>query len=166
MKSRIKLIKASFVVMFLIAGLHTFFVIIGGPPLPETPEFRKMRELMKSILVDSGGGVMRSTQNFMDGFNIIISIFLITLPLLAWITLSAIKENAVALRRMTIVVLFSESAFFITSLTLLAIGGTLLSGIACVLLLISLPSLGMIIPTNNIRKIHPHPLLTRREKGA
>jgi len=124
--------------MFLIAGLHTFFVIIGGPPLPTTPDFLKMQELMRSIQVDSGGGIMRTTQNFMDGFNIIVSIFLISLPLLGWTVLTEIKDNEKAIRKLTVVTLLSELAFFLTSLTLLAIGGTVLSGIACVLLLISL----------------------------
>jgi hypothetical protein len=124
--------------MLLIAALHTFFVIIGGPPLPTTPDFLKMQELMKSIQVDSGGGIMRTTQNFMDGFNIIVSIFLITLPLLGWIMLTEVKENERVVRKLTTVTLLAEFAFFLTSLTLLAIGGTVLSGIACVLLLISL----------------------------
>ena len=138
MKSRIKLIKGSFVVMFLIAALHTFFVIIGGPPLPTTPEFLKMKELMNTILVDSGGGIMRTTQNFMDGFNIIVSIFLISMPLLGWTLLMEVKENARAVRKLTLLILCAEFAFFLTSFTLLAIGGTVMAGLACVLLFASL----------------------------
>lgn len=137
MKRKIFLLKLSFVIMFLIAILHTFFVIIGGPPLPTTPEFLKMQELMKGIQVDSGGGIMRSTQNFMDGFNVIVSIFLISLPLLGWTMLTEIKDNERAVRKMTTVILLAEFSFFLTSLTLLAIGGTVLSGIACVMLLFS-----------------------------
>jgi hypothetical protein len=138
MKRKTTLLKISFVIMLLIAALHTFFVIIGGPPLPTTHDFLKMQELMRSIQVDSGGGIMRTTQNFMDGFNIIVSIFLISLPLLGWTMLKEIKDNEKAVRKLTVVTLLSELAFFLTSLTLLAIGGTVLSGITCVLLLISL----------------------------
>lgn len=138
MKRKILLLKISFVIMFLIAILHTFFVIIGGPPLPTTPDFLKMQELMKGIQVDSGGGIMRTTQDFMDGFNIIVSIFLISLPLLGWTILSEIRDNERAVRKMTTVTLLAEFAFFLTSLSLLAIGGTVLAGVTCVLLLISL----------------------------
>lgn len=137
MKRKTTLLKVSFVIMLLIAALHTFFVI-AGIPLPTTSDFLKMQELMKGIQVDSGGGIMRTTQNFMDGFNIIVSIFLITLPLLGWTMLTEIKENERAIRKLTTVTLLAEFAFFLTSLTLLAIGGTVLSGIACVLLIISL----------------------------
>ena len=138
MKRKTTLLKISFVIMFLIAGLHTFFVIIGGPPLPTTPDFLKMEEFMNTIRVDSGGGIMRTTQNFMDGFNIIVSIFLISLPLLGWTMMTELKENGRALSKLTVVILLSELAFFATSLTLLAIGGTVLSGVACLVLLISL----------------------------
>lgn len=138
MKRKATLLKSSFVVMFLIAALHTFFVIIGGPPLPTTPDFLQMQDYMQSIQVDAGGGIMRTTQNFMDGFNIIVSIFLITLPLLGWIMLSSLTENERAVRKLTVVTLLAEFSFFLTSYTLLAIGGTVLSGIACILLLLSL----------------------------
>ncbi|MEX1238835.1 MAG: hypothetical protein WEB30_03930 [Cyclobacteriaceae bacterium] len=69
MKGKTTLLKINFVIMLLIATLHTFFVITGGPPLPTTADFLKMQELMKSIQVASGGSIMRTTQNFMDGFN-------------------------------------------------------------------------------------------------
>lgn len=138
MKRKTLLLKFGFTITFIIAGLHTFFVIIGGPELPTTPDFLKMQELMNSIQVDSGGGLMRTTQNFMDGFNIIVSIFLFSMPLLGWTILSAIEENDLAVTKLTMVTLFSEFAFFLTSLTLLAMGGTILSGIACLFFLISL----------------------------
>lgn len=138
MKRKATLLKISFVIMLFIAALHTFFIIIGGPPLPTTPDFLQMLELMKGIQVDSGGGIKRTTQNFMDGFNIIVSIFLITLPLLGWTMLKEIKDNERAVRKLTTITLLAEFAFFLTSFTLLAIGGTVLSGAACVLLLISL----------------------------
>jgi hypothetical protein len=138
MSRRTLLLKISFVVMLLIAALHTFFVVIGGPPLPATPEFLKMQELMRSIQVDSGAGIMHTTQDFMDGFNIIVSIFLITLPVLGWSLLTEVKDNEGAVRKLTVVILLAEFSFFLTSLTLLAIGGTILSGIASALLLGSL----------------------------
>lgn len=81
---------------------------------------------------------MHSTQDFMDGFNIIVSIFLITLPLLGWTMLKEIKDNRRAVQKMTLVMIVSVAAFFLTSLTLLAIGGTVISGITSVLLLASL----------------------------
>lgn len=138
MTAKTVFLKASFVLMTFLAALHTFFIIIGGPPLPTTPEFLEMQESMRSILIDSGGGIMHSTQDFMDGFNIIVSIFLITLPLLGWTMLKEIKDNRRAVQKMTLVMIVSVAAFFLTSLTLLAIGGTVISGITSVLLLASL----------------------------
>lgn len=138
MKRKASLLKISFVIMLLIAALHTFFVIIGGPSLPTSPKFLQMQELMKDIQVDSGVGIMRSTQNFMDGFNIIVSIFLFTLPLLGWTMLKEIKDNDRAVRKLTTIMLLAEFAFFLTSFTLLAFGGTVLSAATCALLFLSL----------------------------
>lgn len=137
MERKLILLKIGFVIMLLIATFHTFFVI-AGVPFPTTPDFLKMQEFMRALQVNSGGGIMRTTQNFMDGFNIIVSIFLVTLPLLSWTMLTEIKDNEPAIRKLTIITLLAEFAFFLTSLTLLAIGGTVLSGITCVLLVISL----------------------------
>lgn len=138
MKQKILILKISFTILLLVAALHTFFVIIGGPTLPTTTDFLKMQEFMKTIQVDAGGGIKRTTQNFMDGFNIIVSIFLITLPLLSWAMLAEIMDNERAIRRLTIVTLLAVLAFFTTSLILLAPGGTILSGLVFVLLIISL----------------------------
>lgn len=138
MKQKILLLKMGLAMMFLIAGFHTFFVITGGPPLPTTPEFLKMQHAMRSIQVDTGGGIMRTTQNFLDGFNIIVSIYLISLPLLGWVLLKEIRENQSAVRKLTIVILLSQMAFGSTSWALLAIGGTILSFIGCICLMLSL----------------------------
>jgi hypothetical protein len=132
------LLKISFVMLLLLAGLHTFFILIGGPSFPNTPEFNQMRKLMAEVRFDTGGNTVRSMQNIMDGFNIIVSIFLITLPLLSWAMLGEIRDNKRAVKKLALVNLLAAIAFFLTSLTLLAIGGTVVSGLVCLLLITSL----------------------------
>lgn len=138
MNKRFTLLRVAFVLILLIACLHTFFILIGGPPLPKTPEYLQMQERMRSIQVDSGAGIMRTTQNFMDGFNIIVSIFLFSLPILSWAMLSEIKNNKRVVAKLTAINLIAVLAFFLTSLSLLAIGGTVVSGLVCLLLVVSL----------------------------
>lgn len=138
MLHKVLLLKISFWLTLLMASFHTFFILIGGPPMPTTPDFLNMHQLMHSVPIDSGAGIMRTMQNFMDGFNIIVSIFLISLPSLALMLLPEIKGNKAALVKLTSVYLTAMVAFFITSFCLLAIGGTIISGLISLLLLISL----------------------------
>jgi len=138
MKKKRLLLKISFVLLLIVASLHTFFILIGGPTLPQTDDLMKMRELMKTVQIDSGGGIMRTMQNFMDGFNIIVSIFLISLPVLSWVVMNEVPDNGRTLRLLTIINLVTIFAFFLTSYSLLAVGGTIISGLICMLLVASL----------------------------
>ena len=117
---------------------HTFFLITGGPAFPTTTEFVQMQTSMATIHFDTGGGVMRTMQNILDGFNVIVSIFLFTLPILSWLMLAEIGTNPRALRKLLVVNLLAIVPFFFTSSTLLAVGGTMISGIICLLLVASL----------------------------
>src|ERR1700730_14349014 len=101
MKQKRLLLKISFTLLLLLAGLHTFFILIGGPAFPNTPEFAQMRALMKNIKFDTGVHIQRSMQDIMDGFNIIVAIFLISLPALSWIMLGEIKENRKNITKLT-----------------------------------------------------------------
>ena len=138
MKGKLLLLKISFALLLLVGGLHTFFILIGGPQFPDTTEFVRMQELMRTVSFDTGGNVQRTMQNILDGFNIIVSIFLISLPSLSWMMLVENRENESAIRKLTWVNLVAVFAFFITSLMLLAIGGTVVAGLICLLLVISL----------------------------
>lgn len=138
MKQKLLLLKISFALLLLLAGLHTFFILIGGPEFPNTAEFARMQELMRTVSFDTGGNVQRTMQDIMDGFNIIVSIFLISLPGLSWMMLVETRENERAIRKLTWVNLVAVFAFFITSLILLAIGGTIVAGLICLLLVGSL----------------------------
>ncbi|MDN5201907.1 hypothetical protein QQ008_11050 [Fulvivirgaceae bacterium BMA10] len=138
MKKRHILLKVSFVLLLIVAIFHTYFILIGGPPFPSTPDFIKMQELMRSVEFDTGGNVNRTMQNIMDGFNIVVSIFLFTLPLLNWTMLYEIRNNSAAVRKLTIINLAAIGAFSLTSFMLLAIGGTVIGGLICLLLVISL----------------------------
>jgi len=138
MKNKLLLLKISFTMLLLIAAFHTFFIIIGGPSLPTTPEFVQMREWMQSLQVDAGAGIMRTTQDFMNGFNIIASIFLFSLPLLGLLLIPELKHRSKGLNKLAIISLLSVLAFSITSFLLLAIGGSVLSALVCCLLALSM----------------------------
>ncbi len=138
MSRKILLLKISYILLLIVAAIHTVFILIGGPEFPSTTEFTEMFELMKTLEFDTGGNTVRTMQNIMDGFNIIVSIFLISFPTLSLVLLGEIKENKSAVAKLTIASFFTVFAFFLTSLTLLAIGGTVISAIICLLLLTSL----------------------------
>lgn len=131
-------LKISFVLLLLLAALHTSFIILGGPIMPTSADFLAMLKLMNSVQIDSGGGIMRTMQDFMDGFNIVVSIFLFCLPILSWTMLGELRDNSRALNKLTVVNLLAVGIFFLISLSLLFIGGTVLSGLVCLLLLVSL----------------------------
>ncbi len=90
---------------------------------------------MRTVKIDAGGGIRSNTQNLMDGFNIIVSIFLFSIPVL---TLSILAENRNNLNRLVAIDLLAYSGFFVTSFKLLAIGRTIFSAVVCVLLIVSL----------------------------
>ncbi len=129
--------KVAFTLLLVMACFHTYFVITGGPAFPTTTEFIEMQTAMATIPFDTGGGVMRTMQNILDGFNIIVSIFLFGLPILSWLMLSEVGTNIRALRKLLIADIVAMAAFFFTSWSLLAAGGTIISGMVCLLLLIS-----------------------------
>lgn len=138
MKRKLLLLKISFILILIVAAIHTTFILLGGPNFPSTNEFAKMFMLMRTLEFDTGGNIYRSMQDIMDGFNIIVSIFLISFPALSLVILSEIKDNRKAVNKLTIVSLFTLLAFFLTSLMLLAVGGTVIALLVCLLLLISL----------------------------
>lgn len=138
MKQKRLLLKIGFVLILCMAALHTVFIIIGGPEFPKTTDFENMFALMANLKFDTGGGIERSMQDILDGFNRIVSIFLITLPLLSWIMLNELKESPKGVRNLTIVNLLAVVAFFVTSYTYLAIGGTVIAAIVSLLFIVSL----------------------------
>lgn len=139
MKTKKLLFKTSIILTLIIAAFHTFFILIGGPEFPDTEEFKTMQHLMRTIQIDAGG-VTRTMQNFIDGFNIVASIFLFTLPLLSLFLLPEIAENRQAINKLIILYLTAMAIFCFNSFLLLALGGTILSGIISITLILSLVS--------------------------